>query len=478
MIGSRMNRKFKKALVYCVVMGGGIGASNTYSAEWTVAKSISLNEVYTDNTDLSHENTKSELITTVSPNLSLQGRGAKANLNLNAALEVNSAGGADSINPRLGANASVELIDDFFYIDASADIIQNTVDAFLPSGSDRLSNTSNTTNTYNYKTSPYFAHRFKGFAELVGRYTYNYQFNGGSNASLITSQNFSLDISSGTDFSRITWGAAFNYRDSGSDESSSELLSTDVSLGYRFNRSWRLTSSLGVESNDFEATRENNDGSRWNMSAIWTPSSRTSLNIGYGDRFFGSVPTLDFSHRSRKSLIKASYSRELTDSASLLSRQDAFQATDVFGNPVDPIIGDPLPLTNSTINITDGLFVNEAFELSYTLTGKRSSVAVGASHSVQKYESGRVSETLEKYNVSLQRSLSSLLEANVGYSVSQQRREGTEDAVTSDYSLGVTRKVSKDSNLRFTYRFIDRESQDLSNDYQENRLQLSFTTSL
>ena len=124
------------------------------------------------------------------------------------------------------------------------------------------------------------------------------------------------------------------------------------------------------------------------------------------------------------------------------------------------------------------MFVNEAFKLSYTLVGKRSSITVGANHSIQKYEDGRAEETLETYDISMNRTISRKLVADVGYSLSQQQREGSVDAITAQYSLGVTRKLSADSNLVLTYSLIDRESDDLNNDYQENRLQLSFSTKL
>lgn len=468
-----------KKLAICIFVGGHFATTNAFSADWRVTKSLTVSEAYTDNADLSHDNKKSEFITTLTPNISLQGNGAKANVSLNASLEANSLGGeGDAINPRLGANADAELLEDFLYIDASVNIIQNTVDAFSPSGRDALSNTNNTTNTYNYQLSPYFTQRYKGIAEVIGRYTYNNQLNSNNTASDSDSQSLELNVNSGEDFQRLTWGGAVNYKDSGSDNTSSELLSTDVSLGYRFNRLWSVSSSVGVESNDFESTRGANDGSRWSTSVVLTPNDRTSLNIGYGNRFFGSVPTLDFSHRSRRSLLTASYSRELTDAASLLSQQSAFQTTDAFGEPIDPITGDPLPLTNSTTNITEGLFVNELLKLSYTLTGKRSSITVDGSHSVQIYEDGRADETLQKYNVSVNRRLSSILAVDAGYSLSQQQRDGNDDALTTEYNLGLTRKIGVDSNLRFTYRLTDRESDDLTNDYQENRLQLSFTTNL
>jgi uncharacterized protein (PEP-CTERM system associated) len=466
--------RLHKVITLCVFVGGGSVASHVYSADWSGVASLAVGELYTDNKDLVHANKRSEFITTITPNVSLQGVGAKANLTLNASLEANSSNDGDSVKPRLGAAADAELFEDLIFLDTSVNITQNTIDAFLPGGADSLNNSNNTTNVYNYQISPYLVHRFKGVAEIVGRYTYNYQLNSDNSIDDTNSQKFLLGVNSGADFSRLIWGGEIKYSDSSSDGTNSELLSTDVSLGYRFNRDWSVTSSLGVESNDFVSNREENDGTRWSVSAVWTPTSRTSLNIGYGDRFFGSVPTFDFTHRSRRSSLTASYSRELTDSADLLSQQSAFETTGFFGEPIDPVSSDPL----STINITRGVFVNEAFKLSYTLVGKRSSITVGSSHSIQKYEDGRADETLEKYDLSMNRSISRKLVGNAGYSLSQQSREGSADALTTEYSLGVTRKLSAKSNLVFTYRFIDRESEDLNNDYQENRLQLSFSTKL
>lgn len=476
---AQVDLKLNKKALFCICVSGYIFAPNVLAAEWRIAKSLTVSEIYTDNVDLTHDQKKSDLITTLTPNISLSGKGARANVSMNASLQANSlGGGADALNPRLGANADAELLEGFVFMDASVNITQNTIDAFRPSGTDRLSNTNNTTNTYNYQISPYFTHRFKGLAEVIGRYTINYQLNSDDAASDSTSQDVSLSLNSGSDFTRLTWGGDISYQDSGSDNSNSELLSADLNFGYKFNRAWSVRSSAGVEWNDYETTRNENDGIRWTMSTIWTPNSRTSLNIGYGGRFFGSLPTLDFSHRSRRSLFTASYSRVLTDASRLLSQQSAFQTTDAFGEPIEPTNTDSLPLTNSTVNITEGLFVNEQLKLSYTLTGKRGSITVGGSHSIQKYENGRTDETLQEYNISMNRRLSSILAVNGGYSLSQQQRAGNSDALTNEYNLGLTHKIGVDSSLQIKYVLTDRESEDLTNDYQENRLQLSFTTRL
>ncbi|SIS47583.1 TIGR03016 family PEP-CTERM system-associated outer membrane protein [Neptunomonas antarctica] len=468
-----------KSVTACLFLGL-FGAENVLSADWQISKSITLAEVFTDNVDLEHDNKNSEWITTVTPNISVQANGARANLSLTGSLEANTGGGgSNSINPRLGASADAEVIEDFVFIDTSANITQNTVDAFSPSGVDSLNSTENTTNTYNYNISPYFTQRFKGAAEVTGRYTYNYQLNSSADVDDSSSQAVMLGVNSGSDFTQFTWGSTVNYKDSNSDTTGSELLSAGANFGYKLNRSWQLQSSLGYEWNEIDTNiRDSSNGTQWSLAAVWTPTTRTSLSIGYGDRFFGSTPTLDFSHRSRKSVFTASYSRELTDSATLLSQQDAFSTTDAFGEPIDPITGDPLPVSNSTINVTDGVFVDERFDLAYTLTGKRSTFRVGGSHSTQRFEDGRSDEILQEYNVGLTRQLSRTLDANLGVTVSQQSRESSEDTTTINYDLGVTRKVGVDGKFNLSYRLIDSSSDDITNDYQENRLQFSYTMSL
>lgn len=481
--GRQMDHKVNRMLRNrtLVSIAAGVMASQAVTAaEWTVNKRVSVSEIFTDNIDLEHSNPQSEWITTLTPHLSLSGKGAGAELNLNASLEANTLDGeGDTINPRVGGSGKAELVEDWAYLEGAVNIFQSTVDAFSNTGSDVLNRTGNSTNTYNYEIAPYLSHSFGSTADVKAQYTFNHQSNSSDQVSDSDSHELSLGISSGDDFQTLLWGADVNYKDTDANttSSSSEQTSADITLGYRLSRQWLVRGSVGQEWNTYSSNRSENDGSRWTLSTTWTPSPRTTLVVGFGNRFFGNVPSLDFTHRSKRSIFTASYSKTLTDTATLLGEQNAFQTTDAFGNPIDPITGDPLP-NGTNFNLADGLFISERLRLGYTLVGRRSTLSLLASWSQQDYEDGRPDEVVEQYSVNFTRSLSPQLDFDAGITWNQQDRSGALSSESLTYNVGLSREIGSDGSLRFVYRHTDKDSDSLNNDYQENRLQLSFTKSL
>lgn len=463
-----------------LVCGSVLQAEVAVAADWSLGKSITVREVYSDNIELSENNKESELITVITPSMTLTGKGGRANVDLIASLEFNNlGGGADSLNPRLRANADAELVKNAIFVDASATATQNTIDPFTSSGSDTLNRTDNTTTTYTYSISPYWKNRFKSAAELEARYTSNGVINSGGNADDSDSQAFLLALSSGPDFSRLTWNLAGNYRKTEYDAGTeSEFISADATLGYQINRKWQMNISVGDEWNDFASTKSETDGIRWSLGARWTPSPRTTLNFGFGDSFFGSLPSLDFSHRSRRTVITASYSRDLTDTHTLLSNQDIFNDTDPFGQPIDPITGDPLPLTGDLATLNDGTFVDERFRASVTVTGRRTTVALTGNHSRQISQGSARDVTLMSIGTTISRQLAANISANAG--LDWNRSEETSNTSTDTWAmrLGFSRKLGPKSNIGVDYVYTERDSDQLNDSYDENRISLNLSVQL
>lgn len=469
----------KNGLLF-LVCGSVLQAEVAAAADWSLGKSITVREVYSDNIELSESNKESELITVITPSMTLTGKGGRANVDLAASLELNNlGGGADSLNPRLRANADAELVKNYLFVDASATATQNTIDPFSASGSDTLNRTDNTTTTYTYSISPYWKNRFKRTAELEARYTYSGVSNSGDIADDSGGQAFLLALNSGPDFSKLSWNLTGNYRKTDYDAGSeSEFISADATLGYQVNRKWRLNVSVGREWNDFASTQSEKDGARWSTSASWTPSPRTTLNFGFGDSFFGAVPSIDISHRSRRTVITASYSRDLTDTHTLLSNQDIFNETDPFGQPIDPITGNPLPLSGDLATLTDGTFVDERFRASVTVTGRRTTVTLTGNHSRQISQDSTRDVTLMRIGTTISRQLSANLSANAG--LDWNRDEETSNTATDTWNmrLGFSRKLGPKSNIGVDYVYTERDSDQLNDSYDENRISLNLSIKL
>jgi uncharacterized protein (PEP-CTERM system associated) len=444
------------------------------AAEWTVSKGVSANLTFTDNSNLSEGGKESDVIVSVTPNISFTGKGGRANVKFAGSLQVDDRGqGEDSINPRIQADADAELVRNLVFIDANARASQNALNPFTSGSSDTASDSENVTTTYSYSISPYVKSRLKGYANFEARYTWDQMFHTAETAGDSSAQAVALSLDSGNKFRSFTWGLQGDYKKVDAESSDSDFKSADVNLGYKFSRKWQVRASAGEEWNDFTSARSETDGVRWDFGIIWTPSRRTSLDIGYGERFFGSTPSLDFSHRSRRSTFKAGYSRELTDARTLIMEQELYiLVDDVTGLPiVDPVTGYPVIISRDVAVINDTTLVNERFDASYTLKGKRSTLNIRADHSEQIYQDATGDGSkLMGISVGVDRQLDGKTSANTD--VSWRRSESTagEQADTASLQVGLSRELGPKTHLNVNYRYTERDSETTGDSYDENRV--------
>ncbi len=468
------NEVIRCFVVVCLVALPGTGQA----AQWRVNSGVSVSERYSDNDNLSETNKKSKFVTVVSPDISVAGSGGgRIDYDVLAALtHRESSDGEDSTNPRLNGNANVELVDQMLFFDASSTINQNRVDPFRSTGDDDVSRSrsDNVTTTYSYTLSPYLVGRINSFADMELRYSYDEQWNSESDVSDSSRQAVSFNLNSGRDFANFDWGLVGNYSKIDTDDSDTgqsnddELKSADLRLGYRVNRKLRLRGSVGREWNDFDSVRSEVDGERWNFGLIWTPNKRTTIDIGYGERFFGNTPTVDISYRRKKSVFTASYVKELTDARTLRSEQGIFDE-DPFGNPIDPVTGDPV-----FVFPDEGQIVDEKVSFSWSRQGKRTTLTWSGNHSVQEPQSSREEVVFISSSIELSRRVTSKLSFDTSVGWESQENELDEEFETWRFNVGLSRPLGSKSNIILRYTYTERDS-DLADDgYEENRVILNY----
>ncbi|MBQ0719382.1 MAG: TIGR03016 family PEP-CTERM system-associated outer membrane protein [Gammaproteobacteria bacterium] len=448
------------------------------AGQWRVNSGVGVSERYSDNDNLSATDKKDKFVTVVSPDISLSGNGGgKITYDVLASLTHHeSSDGGDSTNPSLNGNANAELIDQVLFFDVSSTINQNRVDPFRSTGDDDVSRSSsdNVTTTYSYTLSPYLVGRINSFANLELRYSYDEQWNSESDVSDSSRQAVAFNLNSGSDFAIFDWGLVGNYSkvdtddDENAQSNNDELKSADLRLGYRVNRKLRLRGSVGREWNDFNSVRSDVDGERWDFGMIWTPNKRTTVDIGYGERFFGNTPTVDISYRRKKSVFTASYVKELTDARTLRSEQGIFDE-DPFGNPIDPTTGDPIFAFPD-----DGQIVDERISFSWSRQGKRTTLTWSGDHSVQEPQSSREDVVFISSSLELSRRLTSKLSFDTSVDWENQENELGEEFETWRFNMGLSRPLGSKSNVSLRYTYTDRDS-DLADDgYEENRVILNY----
>ena len=289
------------------------------AAEWDTSKGITvtLREIYSDNPDRANSSGGGAFFTQLklAPDISLKGEGARARVDLTGSLAYQLGDGTvRTFSPRLSAKGNAELYREHLFIDANASVRESVIDPFGDITLDGLRDTGNTTIVYQYSLSPYFKTRVSDIGTLLARYNFTGTSHSEGRASGSNDNSFSLNFDTGASTSRFKWGIGTNYRKSEYDNTDErDYISTDLNLGYRINNQWRLSSSLGREWNDYPSNESTIGGFRWTFDTTWTPNPRASLRIGYGGRYFGSTPTLNFSYKSRRSTIKVGYSRIVTD---------------------------------------------------------------------------------------------------------------------------------------------------------------------
>jgi len=249
-------------------------------------------------------------------------------------------------------------------------------------------------------------------------------------------------------------------------------------VGYRINRQWQLTGSVGHEWQDYDAYTSQRDDDTWDAGVVWTPSARTSLNLGYGDRYFGNAPRVNFTHRSKRTTFTATYDRTLTTSRDIRAQQRDVGVQNPFGLPYDPVTGRPLPASNNQTFLNSGSIIDERFETSLSVQGNRTTVTLSGSHSNQTREDNSEDGTFDDLYLNLSRSLSRTLSIYGGTTWEQDEDDNGATADTMRYYLGLSKEVGPRTSLGFNYSYSDRNSQTPDDSYKENRVYLNVTYNL
>lgn len=463
------------------------------SGDWKTSYGVSLREQYTDNVCLERDDNEDEWITTLSPVLNVKGSGGRVHLDVKAALEINDLSNnshecnnnvdSDSFNPRVNASGTVELVSSRLFIDIKAQVQQNRRDAFSGGGDSNLNRDDNTNTTYDYSVSPYVVGKLKNYAQYNLRYDFGDQSNSESEVDDSDEEGayFTLNSVGG---SALGWTVSGSYRtvkyDSRDDNSrtdSQDLSSISIRVNYRLNRKWQVYASGGEENNDFNSVNNNIDGTRWSAGFNWTPNPRTELSLGTGDRFIGNTPTLNFSHRLKRSQFTASYKKLVTFSRSLRFDQIDIPIVDADGNPLLNLEGLPIFLSFGSTSETRSPIVNERAQVSYLWSRGRTSMNIDWVESEQIREEDNQRSTFTTVSFGASRKLSPHLTLNTRMVYRDTDVQGDalnlgDDSQEYRYYIGMRRKLAKKTSLTMNLSHNDRRSNSSNDEYRENRFTL------
>lgn len=284
---------------------------------WLITPSVAVGATMTDNVRPGQGEKKGDLITNLTPAIRVDGKGGRVSGNLNFSWQQNIYANESAFNNNqksLAATGKAELIEQWLFLDASANIAQRPTSVFgTQSVGNELVNT-NRGQTTSYQWSPYVQGRFVGSADYELRYrnTHTTADSGVfSAASGVDAQAWSGRLSGATPLTLLGWSALAENQivqfGSNRDTKTSRLLGT---LDFRIDPQVKLFLSAGRESDNFSSLDlQNRTTSGYGVD--WAPTERTLLSLKKDRRSFGDGHNFDFSHRTALSAWKFTDSRSV-----------------------------------------------------------------------------------------------------------------------------------------------------------------------
>lgn len=473
-----------------------------HAAEWDSGAGISVGSYYSDNICRAPFDEQGKWVGTVRPDVSIRGRGARGNVRLEGGVEYNtladssldcSIGDAPrdlsnraSFIPSLRFSSDYELLQDWLTLEAQASARRTSINPFAAGADDPLSGRDNTNLIYDYSVGAFVQRRIAQYAELRARYSYNEQFNEAAQFGDSSENRLEVDLDTLPGSSRLSYGVGGRYSKVEYDEAENrpafdnELASAELRAGFQLNSSWQITGLAGEEWNEFTSASDDIDGFYWDAGVRWTPNPRVEVNVGTGERFFGSTPRASIAYRHKRSELRASYQRSLELPRNLRVRDAAFFAPEELFDPdFGGVPGDPLGSGGVPTILGQSPTLDERVQLGYVFTGRRTTIELSASESRQTRVEDEGEGIFRQAGLTMSRDLSSVLSTSLR--ISWEEGEGSEenqsffarDREVWRATLGFTRQVGQSTSLTVAFQHTTQDSDSFFNSYDENRLTFS-----
>ncbi|MEJ7670350.1 MAG: TIGR03016 family PEP-CTERM system-associated outer membrane protein [Casimicrobiaceae bacterium] len=325
--------------VYC-------GVVPVHAQSWRIVPQVTVTETLSDNITLAPAGRReSELVTDISPSLSIDGKRGRSQLRLeyqmhNLLYAKESA--RNSTQHFLNAIGSVEAIENFFFIDGRASVTQEQISAFGTQPTNNTSVTNNRTESRTFQLSPYVRGQLASFADYLLRYSVTtYSSKADDNADYRVND-ASGRLNGRTAVTSLGWTVEANRQsieyDRGRDTEADRIRGI---LTYQFDPQFRVSTTAGYESNDY-ATFAKQSATTYGASFDWAPSARTNVNAAWEKRFFGNSWNYGFRYRTPLTAWSFSDRRDVTTNAENQAERGSGVAFDRLFNALASRIPDPL----------------------------------------------------------------------------------------------------------------------------------------
>lgn len=408
----------------------------------SVVPRVSISEVLTNNVSLSSTNPQSDQITQISPGIRLTVGGARLQAYFDYSR--NELFYAQDSSPRQSQNAlntfgTLEVLDNWAYLDFSGNISQQAISAFGAQSIDNTSVNPNRTEVSTYRLSPYVRGRLGNVANYEARYSRAISSSDAGLGSDVTTVDAVAKVGADRAFGNLGWSADAGQQTADySAGRQTEVDRLNLGLSYAITPQLNVQARAGRESNNYTTL----DMQSYDTSGVgvnWSPSERTKLSASLDHRPFGDAHSVSFEHRTARTAWKFSDSKDATTTPDQANFGSLGLIYDLLFSQLATIEPDEVArarlvnayLQNNGISpnavvissfLTSAVYLQRRQDLSFALLGARDTITFVATRS----ESSRLDTLSGGFDVTN----SSLIRQH-GFSVNYAHR------LTPEYSLGV-----------------------------------------
>ncbi len=285
------------------------------SARVNVETGVNTRGTYSSNPDLAasgHENAGLRL--DVSPYFSVASTGGRLSVfgggALGASIDYRQKGGTElSFSPSGNVSASLEAVDNFFFIDARA-IAATTLDSPFLATTDPLSST-NTSTSYQLGLTPYIRGRLLSQLDYEVRSDNSWTVTGNNSGQYAATNTASISRAP----QPLGFAASFQQQLLQSSVEGQSMLDTQTarfSLRYAITSNFAVGARVGAEKYNY-TVRAHEWERFYGAEASWRPNDRTVFEGYWEDRIFGNSWQASFAYRRPRMAFNISSSRLLSN---------------------------------------------------------------------------------------------------------------------------------------------------------------------
>ena len=466
---------------------------------WTITPGIDLETTLTDNVrglGMATGGRGSEIVTTLTPSLSVSGAAPRLRGSLYFAPQLRSFmrnPQQNGVSPNLNASGRATIFEDLLFINASAYMTEySRAGGFGPGTGNNLSR-QDRVQSKGGSIGPLLRHSFAdyGVAELSHTVSYMSQTGQALRSStpfapavapgVTITNNTQASFTSGQEFGRFNFTTSFsriNYNGPGVLKNAHRQ-NTTLDLGYALTRNVTLLGLIGHQDLQYGGTRKIQiSGPIWNVGVRWAPDPDTSMTLRYGYRDGGASFNFEGSTApTPRTRISANYSEGMANAADELQYMAGRAQLSPSGITIDPTTGMPVILTNNFAGAQGGLAQVRRYSVSGVLIQELDVFTVSLNRDERITLSGDAAgaspnTTYTAASVAWQRELSPGVRGNTQFSYGERVAAGFGGQETMTFSTGLTWSLSETLSTRATYTHARAASNRAGFGYRANLISL------